>query len=133
VRVNEGLGVSAEVMDLARVPQIDLLALPRDRRPGQPVAGNDRAAQNQVGQFVLARPLPRLLEVSGLIRQDAQRLVEKRYAVALESPNPAPSRSISHRSRNQARAKRAWWNGVSLRVPRRVPRRRHSAASSLAT
>jgi hypothetical protein len=44
-----------------------------------------------------------------------------RSAVAWEIPNPRPSRAISGRSRNQARAKTACRQVFSARVPLRVP------------
>ena len=75
-RVHERLGVSAEVVGFTRVPKIDLPALPGDRRPGQLVAGGDRAVQDQAREFLVTHPLQRILEARGPIRQDAQRLVE---------------------------------------------------------
>ena len=52
-----------------------------------------------------------------------------RYAVAWEIPDPWPSRRMSGRSRNHARAKTACFQQVRARVPSRVPISRRCAAS----
>src|SRR5260370_35931126 len=63
-------------MRLARVPQVDDLALDADGGLLAPVAGDDLPVQDAVREPLVPGPLQRLAQVRGLLRQRDDDLIE---------------------------------------------------------
>jgi len=78
---------------------------------------------------LVGHPRERVVQVWGLAGEDLDPFRDVPLAVAVETPNPAPSRVLSSFLRNQTRTMTAWYQQVNARLPFRVPRVRRSAAS----
>jgi hypothetical protein len=63
-------------MRLARIPQVDDLALDADGGLFAPVAGDDLSVQDHVRELLVPGPLQRLTQVRSLLGQDDDDLIE---------------------------------------------------------
>jgi hypothetical protein len=74
-RIHQRLDHAPELAALAGEPGVDLTALLRSLRLGQPIGRYQGAVQNQIGASGRLRRLKRLLQIRGLVREDLEHLV----------------------------------------------------------
>jgi hypothetical protein len=133
VRGEHRLDVAAVSMRLARVPQVDDLAANADDWFLAPVAWDDLPVQDQVREALVLGALQRLAQIRGLLCQDDDDFIEVAVGGGPRDAVVTGQRVGGVRSRNQRSPSTACQKQVSARLPRGVPRRWRSAASSFAT
>jgi hypothetical protein len=118
---------------LSGVPQVDDLALGAEGRLAAAVGLDDGSVQDHVRQPVLVRPLQRLVQVRGLFGEHVDDLVPVAVSRGAGYAVVAGQRVAGCAVAEPAHAQHRLQEAVRALLPRGVPRRRRSAASSLAT